>query len=346
MAAVANPALGSNEIPTYHQIPETTYDLEWADLVTLDLSQFEQPGGKERLAKQLHEAIQKIGFFYITNFGLSQEAVDRQFAIGKEVFKLPMEEKLRFRAELETGGYNGYKPLGLREIAPGIFDNTEIYNIGKFIPAYERPQPEIINQNRGEIEQFARHIHDHIVGKLLVLCAILLELPEDYFLNCHRYDEKSDCHLRYMKYYRRTEAENRALDNVWVKGHTDFGSLTLLFRQPVSALQVRTPEGNWRWVRPYPESITVNLADSLDFLTNGYLKVPFTGLSAHPRSARASTVLERLGYDKVADSSAVGITAGEWVKARVAKGVAKDNKPRSEVGEQAIVGGLTAKYYD
>lgn len=25
-----------------------------------------------------------------------------------------MEEKLKYRAELEKGGYNGYKPLGLR----------------------------------------------------------------------------------------------------------------------------------------------------------------------------------------------------------------------------------------
>lgn len=30
----------------------------------------------------------------------------------------------------------GYKPLGLREIQPGVFDNTEIFNIPKFIPAY------------------------------------------------------------------------------------------------------------------------------------------------------------------------------------------------------------------
>lgn len=54
------------------------------------------------------------GFFYIINFGLSQEQVDEQFAIGKEVFKLPTEEKLKYRADLEHGGYNGYKPLGLR----------------------------------------------------------------------------------------------------------------------------------------------------------------------------------------------------------------------------------------
>jgi len=54
------------------------------------------------------------GFFYVVNFGFSQEEVDRQFAIGAELFKLPLDEKLKYRAELEKGGYNGYKPLGLR----------------------------------------------------------------------------------------------------------------------------------------------------------------------------------------------------------------------------------------
>lgn len=36
-------------------------EVDWADLVTLDLSQFEKRGGKARLAKQLQEAIQNIG---------------------------------------------------------------------------------------------------------------------------------------------------------------------------------------------------------------------------------------------------------------------------------------------
>jgi isopenicillin N synthase-like dioxygenase len=135
---------------------------------------------------------------------LTQEQVDRQFAIGKKVFQLPTEEKIKYRADLENGGYNGYKPLGIREIRPGVFDNTEIFNIPKFIPAYERPQPEVITENWDEIEVFAKHIHDDIARKLLVLFAIVLELPEDYFLKHHRYEEKSDCHLRYMKYHARS----------------------------------------------------------------------------------------------------------------------------------------------
>lgn len=99
--------------------------VEWAELATLDLSKFDEPGGKQVLAKQLEEAIKTIGFFYIVNFGLSQDEVDRQFAIGKSVFELPTEEKLKYRADLEHGGYNGYKPLGLR-VSPNVSDRVEV----------------------------------------------------------------------------------------------------------------------------------------------------------------------------------------------------------------------------
>jgi isopenicillin N synthase-like dioxygenase len=338
--------------------------VDWADLVTLDLSVFDTPGGKQKLAAQLFDAINKIGFFYITDFGLSQEEVDEQFAIGKKFFEIPMEEKLKYRADLENGGYNGYKPIGMREVAPGIVDNIEIYNIPKFIPAYERPHPALIKDRWPTIEKFARHIHHEVVGKLLVLIAIILELPEDFFLQKHRYEEKSDCHLRYMKYHSRPAEVNAKLNNVWVKGHTDFGSLTLLFRQPVAALQVRTPSGEWKYVKAHPGSITVNIADSMAFLTNGFLKSSIHRVVAPPpdqahldrlgvlyfvRPEDAlelrpvdSPVIKRLGYTTVGEGE--GLTAGEWVKARVKNGIGKGS--RYMTGDQVIVKGVKAKYYD
>jgi isopenicillin N synthase-like dioxygenase len=73
--------------------------------------------------------------------------------------------------------------------------------------------------------------------------------------------------------------------------HTDFGSLTLLFRQPIAALQVLINE-QWKWVKPYPGSITVNIADVLDFLTNGYLKSSVHRVRAPPAD---QAHLDRLG---------------------------------------------------
>lgn len=56
------------------------------------------------------------GFFYVKNFNISQEEVDQQFALGREFYSLPLEEKLKFHNvhDLESGEYNGYRPAGHR----------------------------------------------------------------------------------------------------------------------------------------------------------------------------------------------------------------------------------------
>lgn len=43
------------------QAPETSQSLDWADLRTLDLSEFDRPGGKHSLASQFQKAIEEVG---------------------------------------------------------------------------------------------------------------------------------------------------------------------------------------------------------------------------------------------------------------------------------------------
>jgi isopenicillin N synthase-like dioxygenase len=145
-----------------------------------------------------------------------------------------------------------------------------MYNIFKYIPELQRTHPPIINKHREEIEKFQRHIAENVVQKLLTLISILLELPEHTLSEGHKYDDVSECHLRYMIYRNRSAEENEKYHNIYTNGHTDFGSLTLLFRQPIAALQIKMPDGSWKYVKPYPESITVNIADVLQFWTNGW----------------------------------------------------------------------------
>ncbi len=51
----------SNLEPYVHP-PETKADLPWSELVTLDLEDYNRPGGKERLSKQLEHAVHHVGF--------------------------------------------------------------------------------------------------------------------------------------------------------------------------------------------------------------------------------------------------------------------------------------------
>lgn len=45
----------------YVQAPETSESLDWADLRTLDLSKFDQPGGKQELVDEFTKAIEDAG---------------------------------------------------------------------------------------------------------------------------------------------------------------------------------------------------------------------------------------------------------------------------------------------
>lgn len=45
----------------YSTLPETKEDLPWADLITLQLSKFNESGGKQALAEQLKQAVKLTG---------------------------------------------------------------------------------------------------------------------------------------------------------------------------------------------------------------------------------------------------------------------------------------------
>ena len=51
-----------SKLEPYSHPPETKEDLPWSELVTLDLEDYDRPGGKERLAKQLEHAVHHVGF--------------------------------------------------------------------------------------------------------------------------------------------------------------------------------------------------------------------------------------------------------------------------------------------
>lgn len=268
---------------------QTEEDMDWAPLVKIDLSRFAEPGGKEELAKQLYDAVTRVGFWVVVGHGIDDERVLRQFSLGNAFFKEPIEEKRSFACNFAEGEYFGYRENERWIGDTGVKDNVEMVcrniifvwernlltcllqlNIPKAIPAWKDiPRHRIVRQNYDEIACFHRDLFDKVLRKLFVLISIILELPENYLANSHSYDERSDDHLRYMIYNTRTPEEWAKAQAYTKGGHTDFGSLTLLFSQNVAGLQIRTLEGDWKCVKPVEGGITCNTADTLSFLTNG-----------------------------------------------------------------------------
>ncbi|CAL1698193.1 unnamed protein product [Somion occarium] len=284
------------ELGSFNFAPETKENLDWADLITIDLSLYETAEGRKQLAQTLIKAVREDGFFYVKNFNIPQDRVNRQFSIGKQFYELPLEERLKYvPGGLDAGKFNGYVPAGryVLDSTSGLRDRTEIYNIPKFNGDFEHKHPGVIQDRLEEIEAFARSLHSEVLDPLHVLLAIALELPEDYFTNIHKYDVKSEDHLRYMKYSKFTPEENIKIGRSWVPGHTDLGSWTLLFRQPVAALQIQNHvTGEWKWVKPLDATLTVNACDALSFLTAGYVRSTIHRVSSPPKDQEH---VDRLG---------------------------------------------------
>ncbi|KZT19854.1 Clavaminate synthase-like protein [Neolentinus lepideus HHB14362 ss-1] len=282
------------ELGSYKFVEETKENLDWAELVTLDLSKYGTPEGNKELAQFLIKALREKGFFYVKNFNISQDRVNRQFSLGKEFYELPLEEKLKYVPDLDNGKFNGYTPAGryLIDSTSGLRDRTEIYNIPKFNGHFPHNHPSPVKESLAEVEEFARSLHSEVLDPLHVLLAIALELPEDYFTNIHKYEVKSEDHLRYMKYSRYSPEENAKMTH-WVPGHTDLGSFTLLFRQPVAALQIKDhTTGEWKWVKPQDGTLTVNACDALSLLTGGYVKSTIHRVTTPPKDQQH---VDRLG---------------------------------------------------
>lgn len=282
------------DIPQYTYVPETKEKLDWADLANVDLSKYGTKEGNAELARVLVDAIRTKGFFYVTNFDIPQANIDRQFALGQAFYDLPLEEKFKYVPDLDAGDYNGYRPAGRRTLSGGVKEKTEVWNMATKDGKITQPIPTLLKNHLEEIEAFAKDLHDKVLDPLLHLVAIALEIPEDYLVKLHKWGTHNESHLRYMKYGKFSPQEIEALeDGLWSRGHTDLGSFTLLFRQPVAGLQIKDNEnGSWKWAKPLDGSLTVNAGDALSFLTGGYVKSTIHRVSVPPKDQRN---VDRLG---------------------------------------------------
>jgi len=360
-----------DKLTPYVHPPETSETLPWAELVTLDLEDFANPGGKERLAKQLEHAVHHVGFFYVKGFGLSQEQVDKQFTLAKNFFDLDIEEKAKYEVDYANADYNGYRRAGRYKTA-AVVDNVEMYNFAKFTKDFEGKynHPDLVKAHLPEIEVFAKALHSNVVLPLLRLFAIVLQLPdEEYLVKQHTYEKRSEDHFRYMIYHKRTPEEHEASGYGQSTGHTDLGTVTLLFRQPIAGLQILGEDGKWTYVTAQPGTITVNLADTISHLTGGYLKSSIHRVVAPPRDQwqydrtgllyfarpHSDTILYPILDSPVLQAAGVKprfnkpISMGEWVKAKqtlqLNPEISQKKYAESKDGTVEIIGGFRDRHY-
>ncbi|KAK0481266.1 Clavaminate synthase-like protein [Armillaria novae-zelandiae] len=350
----------------YAPPPVTQELLNYADLPIIDLSKSPRPD-------DVRDAMQTHGFFYVVGHGLSPDENRRIFDIADHPFaSVSDDEKRLYEGTMQqTGSYQGYKLRKYWHIDNGVQDEVELYNINRDIT--KRQHPEAVRPYLAEIEAFARHNHLNVLHPILRLLALGLGLPEDTLVNMHGYSSVGDTYgetsasyihrCLYTRYYPHSTEDEENTQGIWLKGHTDFGSITILYSQPVSALQILTPSGEWKWVRHIENALVINAGDALEFLSGGVYRATIHRVVQPPKDQRGRT---RLGvfYFCMPDDNvkllplvdakerrfvdADAPTMEEWRKGRTAAyGKSQLQKVEGEEKIEAeVINGVVVKHYN
>ncbi|KAF5349237.1 hypothetical protein D9756_009415 [Leucocoprinus leucothites] len=358
-----------SQIPVYSPAPPTDAELDYADLPIIDFSNVTSGEGRTALAEQVKNAMLNHGFFYVINHGYTREQTKRAFDIANMPFEHVSDAEKRVYTADMKGQARG-RVISLASTGTSPKECTISWKLNRDITKRQHPEP--IRPLLPEVQAFAKHSHFNVLHPVLRLLAIGLEIPEETFVDMHGWDAVGETYVRFMKYYPRTPEEEQKTSNIWMKGHTDFGTVTLLYSQPVAALQVMTRQGVWKWVRHIENAIVVNTGDAMEFLSGGYYCATIHRVIQPPPDQQAYTrvgvfyfalanddvklspvsspVLQRIGADNTRFMNNPAVNGGayptmeSWRKGRTSAYGQSELVKQGEV-EEELIEGVVVKHY-
>ncbi|KAH0843054.1 putative 2OG-Fe(II) oxygenase family oxidoreductase [Fonsecaea pedrosoi] len=232
--------------------------------------------------QELGQACRDKGFFQLTNHGVSAELQQSIFAAAKQLFDLPLEEKLQARLTPSTKG-RGYETIGDQMLEPGAAPDTkEAIYLGEDLPA-DHPRvlqgeygcgsnifPPSLGPGWHETCMEYFYAMTALAQEVMRALACALDIPEDYF---DRFTESAPtATLRLVHYPPTPRTVSDHEENNKARGcgaHRDFGCVTLLLQDQVGGLQVQDEEtGEFLAVDPCPGAYVVNLGNLMARWTN------------------------------------------------------------------------------
>ncbi|KAJ7193145.1 hypothetical protein GGX14DRAFT_478995 [Mycena pura] len=309
--------------------PDTTEisDDQYASVEVIDISGFHladdpfpstfDPINQADIVSRAFGALREVGFLAIKGHGLRSEDLHHQFDLGRMLIEDVSEDKKHdLHAKIWEGSWAGYKPTGYYRRPDGGADTIEHFDAYPFTMRASR-LPDVGKRYVSDFRSFIKYNHYFLLRRVLAILSLGMGLPQDTLWNLHHRggtsdDEALDAgdddeivwnhskdHLRYAMYHPPSEEDREKKKHLWIPGHTDLGSVSFLYSQPIGGLQVLCPDGEWRYIRHHPEHIIVNLGDSLEFVTGGLLKaVPHRVMEppSHQRQCVPSSIEIKARY--------------------------------------------------
>jgi isopenicillin N synthase-like dioxygenase len=245
-----------------------------ATIPVIDLAPWFDGAARDRaaVARQVDEALRTAGFLLISGHRVPSEIRARTRAVAREFFALPPEVKSRYAIAVGGRGWvpPGAEANGYAEGTPTPPDLKESFSLAAERPTGDaaidarwfRPNiwPSEIPAMRAVVSDYINRMHA-LSDELMALCALALGLQAGFFapfLNHPTYG------MNLNWYPPADPARPPEPGQFRIGPHTDFGTVTVLDREPgLGGLQIYTLDGNWEDAPYEPGALTVNIGDLL-----------------------------------------------------------------------------------
>jgi isopenicillin N synthase-like dioxygenase len=265
--------------------------------------------GEARVASQVADACERIGFLMISGHGIAQSLVDDAFAVADRFFDLAPEVKDQVRPP-DGVAPRGWHALGTKYLAKTLGIDTppdlrEQFYIGPLDPmpprfaqypaALRYYQPNIWPSTPPEYrEVFTRFYRafEGLARELMRIFAVALHLDRYYF------DGMIDAHFATVPANFYPEPPGDPLPGQLRAGeHSDFGSLTILaMNDAPGGLQAKMADGRWLDVHAQRGQFIVNLGDMMQRWTNDRWKSTLHRVVNPPAEARSRSRRMSIAY--------------------------------------------------
>lgn len=245
-------------------------------VAVIDLTAWFDGTDRNGVCAAVDHALSTVGFFLVTGHGVDSELIATTRRLFAEFFALPAAQKAQVR--MPQLGMAGWAPMGMEangysfghETPP---DMKESYRLGAHVlPGREMQRganvwPSEPSEFRETVTRYIAAI-DELHMELLRVCAVAAGLDDgEFFARCAT---RNDNTLNINWYPPLAHVGPPQPNQYRIGPHTDFGTLTLLHREPgSSALEVQLADGTWVNAPVVDDAITINCGDMLAHWTGG-----------------------------------------------------------------------------
>jgi isopenicillin N synthase-like dioxygenase len=288
---------------------------------------------RDGVANAVDHALATVGFFLVDGHGIDDRLIADARRVYTEFFHQPAEQKAAVR--MPQLGMAGWAPMGMEangysfghETPP---DMKESYRLGACALAGRPPLrgdnvwPDHPAEFRDVVTRYMAEV-DRLHLELLRVCAAAAGLEDvEYFASRSL---RNDNTLNVNWYASIGHLGPPAPGQYRIGPHTDFGSITVLHREPgTSALQVQLPDGRWVNAPVVDGAFTVNAGDLLAHWSGGRWRSAVHRMLPPAPDTPDEALLSLVYFcDPDPDTvvvplrgGAAPITAGDYLKAKIA----------------------------